>query len=255
VTDPACGDEGDGEGLQIVFQADRLVVHVWLFNHQDPEMVPEDAYPVDADTLLELGTIAEEKAYAALDAEPGDALEPIALRLGDGETIYASAFDDFGRIDGETLPIDGESDESREMRIASYGDAADVYQIAQPFENQDGEQVVYTNTIYRFEDEDTASDWMSAAEDRLPENDRYENVEELDLDDSYGDESIGFTLTDVQLETELARVYARFGSIVVVLSAGTADADLPEAAESLMTAQVECIENGYCVSAEPFPVR
>jgi hypothetical protein len=248
-----CVQGAEGEGMMVVFRLERLLVHVWLFNNEDPAEVPAEALPVEPETVIELGEIAEEKAIAVLEADPGEALEPMVLRLGDGERIFGSSADDYMRIDGVDVFYGTETEDQRDERTSRYGDATDVYQLAQPFENEGGDQVVYINTFYRFEDEDAASEWLSESEDRLLENDRLDNIEEVELATAYGDETIAFSVTDTQVDSEVARIYARFGDVVVVLSVGLPDAPNWDAAEVLMEQQAECIDDGFCTGAVPFP--
>lgn len=209
-----------GAGIMAVFVMDNLAIHVWLFNNSDTDVVPADAYDVSEETVLDLADIAVEKAEAAFDGELGAALEPMVLRIGDGETYYGSMVDDYVRVDGVDFAFDGEIDEDYEVRTERYGDASDVYLLSQRFEDEAGGLILFTNNLYQFEDEDAASDWMADAEQRLTDNPRYDGVEQIELDYDYGDESVAYAHDDVQVETETVRVYARYGSLVVALSVG-----------------------------------
>jgi hypothetical protein len=244
-----------GAGIMAVFVMDNLAIHVWLFNNSDTDVVPADAYDVSEETVLDLADIAVEKAEAAFDGELGAALEPMVLRIGDGETYYGSMVDDYVRVDGVDFAFDGEIDEDYEVRTERYGDASDVYLLSQRFEDEAGGLILFTNNLYQFEDEDAASDWMADAEQRLTDNPRYDGVEQIELDYDYGDESVAYAHDDVQVETETVRVYARYGSLVVALSVGMEQGVDVGMLDTLMEDQEHCIEDGACSGAVPFPAR
>lgn len=248
------GDD-EGDGILAAFVVGNLAIHVWLFNNADAAAVPADAYQVDEETVLELADIATEKAEDAFEGELGAELEPMVLRIGDGETYYGSEADDYVRFDGVDFAFDGESRRDIRIRTERYGDATDVYQLTQTFDDADGDLVVFTNNIYQFEDEDAAADWMAQAEERLLDNPRYDDVEQIELDGAYGDESVAFMHEDVELETKIVRGYARYGSRVVAMAVGAESGVDVDVLEELMIEQETCAEDQACAGAIPFPGR
>ncbi len=251
--------------LVIAFRADRLVAYLSIYDYSDTP-VDMAAEPVVSD-ILSLAERLLERINAGLDGDaPG--LGNHALRLGNPEydVPYEIGVDQYIRLDGEDLPFGWESPDESARRSEASGDAIDAYESTQRIEGADAVdpdlpyQLFWQTDIYRFEDDDAASEWLQdrsqRIEDVLPLDDGAEvrDVELIDDAAALGDESFAVAYVedrpdDCGCTNQILRVHARVGAYVVDMSLGTqAESGVSfELFEAIAAAQVDCLTADSCL--------
>jgi outer membrane protein assembly factor BamB len=200
-----------------------------------------------------------QERIAAGVAQPGPGLSGATLRLA---TLANPAEEEgYLRLDGETFPYFGESEDDLAASIAAFRDSIDVYEMFQLLEQSPGETVptVFLNRLYRFPDEEAASAWLEALPPALAEDAANSGgtfaVEQLADALVIGDESLTFAVT---LQPDMGtlrgyRIYVRVGAYGIRIQFAAADAPPLAVAEDLVIAQVDCIRAGSCAKAAQLP--
>lgn len=255
----ACGDVAataaapGSPGLHAVFQVGRLEVHIWLFNNNDPEAVPANALDVTPQTMEVLASTVADKADAVMALEPGEMMEPMIARIGDEEIAVPTSSDEFVRWEGEDFGLVGDEGDAKETRATRFGDAAFVYGMNQPFELVNEDAANYRVTLYRFHDDEAASQWMAGAVDRLEADGFYEDIETIDDFTETGDEVLAVSLYNGRSEMMDMRVYVRVGSDIAVMGFAAEELAPMELVEEYAAVQAGCLYVGYCDQALPIP--
>jgi outer membrane protein assembly factor BamB len=240
-----------GSRLSIAFREGRLlgIVHVTRYATEEGAALGP---------ALLLAHRFQERIAAGV-AHPGPGLSNVLLRLA----TVASPPDEehYLRLDGETFPYFGESDDSVASAAPAFRDSIDVYERVQLIEQSPGSTMatVYVNRLFRFPDEDAADAWLDALPQGLADDaansDGTFQVGQLDGTARIGDESLTFAVT---LHPEGGplnsyRIYARVGVYGVRLQFGGADEPPLAVVENLAAAQAECIRAGSCPEEVQLP--
>jgi hypothetical protein len=242
------------DDLELELVHDRLYLNVTISDYEgEPAKIGE---------VEELGARLLERAEAALDGDaPG--LSPLPIRL---ETEDPTTFQAYYLLDGETIRLESDTDEGYEARRDRYdeigAESVLIHQEHIPWAESDSEgNLVFYNTLVRFEDEDAAGEYMEGLVERLAENPANADAREIEDAPRLGDESVAVTLfreTDGE-EWILNEVFVRVGDVVSLtwIELPGSGPDGPEVGADplieLAEAQAECLEDGGCVDPVPVP--
>jgi arylsulfatase A-like enzyme len=236
------------QALNLTFHLGNLVAGVTVGEFGD--RVPELA------TLEALGGRLLTKLRAG-QSGGGPGLSNLALRLA-GPGVETRS-DEYGRLDGRTLPNYDETAEVFADRAARYGDATDVYGLLQSvpaggFARAD--DVRYLALLYRFDGEQAAADWLQTGAERAATAPNVAAATTVDGAPTVGDESLTVALSTAREGEETGRgylTYLRVGAEVAqVQLVGLSDVPLTAVAE-LARAQAACLGARACPTMVPPP--
>lgn len=115
----------------------------------------------------------------------------------------------------------------------------------------------FYSSVQQFFDEDAASAYLQATEDRLADDDTFDDLEQIEGLREYGDDSIAFGQTyhvaseDLVLQYEM--YFVQVGSKVADIELIAPDWTPYGALEDLAAAQAECLEQDACAESVPLP--
>jgi hypothetical protein len=163
--------------------------------------------------------------------------------------------DAYYRSQSRDLPMTEESKVAEGQRIATYADAADVYQLFQDVTSESGNSVLYSLTVYKFPTEGNATAWMNASKGIIQENTYYGVLTQTDFPIDIGDQLEAFRFESSPGNENALIVLVRTGSVVhrvqLVPTDGVGTVPLTIGAD-LTETQIECFETGTCF-AVPIP--
>jgi len=222
------------------------------------DFTPDD--PATVEEVEELALALAERMETVVD-DGGPGLESRAYRLeSDGVNVWYSN-DFYSRLDGDSLALYGESPDDVATRAddEDAADATDIYQLEQ-LVSSDGETAfTWSLELWRFEDEDAASDWLqdeAAVAENLSDADDVIEAEEVE---QLGDEAVAWSLslpgtdpdrddrvfwsgTAVRVGTDVALIYlSRWGELMP-----------SDIMDELVEGQAGCLEDG-CDAESPLP--
>ncbi len=245
--------------LEILF--DRLVLDVSTYNY-DPDLAGMPIFEPDEMANLEAaGERLIERAEDALNGRGSNlSLQALWLESDSGELPYVT----YQYLDGSPTQGIFEDEESYEERVGLHEDReiTDLYQHQQLLTSPTDEAGAFRFYLglIKFDTEDAAEVYFADTEDRLGNNERYAEVEMVDVD-QIGDESVAVSLL---LEFDggdwtLNEYFVRVGDVVAVFyfqQDGAEDANPVVSIDTLSDvgeSQVECLEEGSCENPMRMP--
>lgn len=240
-------DERAGsESLDLSFRLGNLIGGVLITNESG--QVPEVG---DAEALAE--RLLERIEEVSDDGTAGMSNRILRLR-GGPDMLYS--VDNYLLLDGEVAQFYSESERESRRRENDSANAGmtDEYYVWQQIATLGDEQNIFDDVwfyayLQNFEDEDTASDWLGEAEERLPERDRFVSLEIDEEAPTFGDESITYTVewNDPEGGTFFSgNVALRVGTTVVAIEAQGPETPPAEVTDTLAEIQVDCLEEDPC---------
>ena len=160
--------------------------------------------------------------------------------------------DEYGRLDGQTLPNYGETPDELADRAERYGDAIDVYGVGQSIARGSparSDDTRYGVSLYQFASEQDAAGWLESGVARAEQSPNI--IEAIPV---AGAATIGDASGTLAIATERSGAGTARGYLVETqVGARTAQVqmlgipDVPLAAvEALARAQVACLQAGSC---------
>lgn len=238
--------------LEILF--DRIVLDVSTYNY-DPEQVGMPIFEPDEMSNLEAaGGRLIERAEDALDGRgPNLGLLALWLDSDSGELPYVT----YQYLDESPTQGIFEDEESYEERIGLHAEReiTNLYQHQQLLTSPTDEAGAFRfyMGLLKFDSKAAAETYFANTEDRLGENERYADVEMVDVD-QVGDESEAVSLL-IEFEGgdwTLNEYFVRVGDIVAVFyfQQDGAEESGPEVSIDTLSEvgeyQAECLEAGSC---------
>lgn len=235
--------------LDLTFRSGALVGGVTL-------ILPAGGAGPQVAAVEALGAMLERRLQDP-PAEPGLGLR--VARVSDGATGVTTYDDAYYRLGGAAVPLAGESASAASARIASYAEAADVYQLWQGIDVGTADGVLYGITLLRFPDETTAGAWVAGLAETLGQNAFYGDLRPLQAPTRLGDEAVALryvaggggaadphaVLVAVRVGTLVARVH-------VVPQGRPSDVRL-ETVLPLAERQADCLGGAGCAAYDAVP--
>src|SRR5215207_8313744 len=232
--------------LDLTFQVDNLVAGVTVgeFGGREPDLTT-----VEALGELLLGKVRRGQSAS----RPG--LSNLAQRLAGPDVETRS--DEYGRLDGQTLPNFSETPDELADRAERYGDAIDVYGVGQSIlrgSAEHADDTRYFVSLYQFASEQDAAGWLKGGTERALQ---FPNV--IAAIPVAGAETIGDASVTLAIATERSEAGTTRGYLIEAqVGAQTAHLqllgipDVPLAAvEDLARSQVACLQAGSCPDRAP----
>src|SRR5215218_6790636 len=232
--------------LDLTFQVDNLVAGLTggEFGGREPDLAT-----VEALGELLLGKVRRGQS----GSRPG--LNNLAQRLA-GPDIETRS-DEYGRLDGQTLPNYGETPDELADRAERYGDAVVVYGVGQSIARGSparSDDTRYGGSLYQFASEQDAAGWLQRGVERAEQSPNI--IEAIPV---AGATTIGEASGTLAIATERSGAGTARGYLVETqVGARTAQIQMlgipgvPLAAvEALARAQVACLQAGSCFSQAP----
>jgi hypothetical protein len=169
--------------LDLTFRAGNLVAGVTLIVYPSKTAVDPQPSAVEA-----LGTILEARVKTPLTNGAG--LGRAVARLAPTDravTTYDDAYYRLGRAD---IPVSDESVAATSLRVRTYAEATDVYQLWQGIDASASAGVLYGVTLLHFPSEAAAAAWVTNLQSILAVNPFYGQMRPIDGAPSIGDQSI-----------------------------------------------------------------
>jgi hypothetical protein len=172
-----------------------------------------------------------------------------------GEAVIPS-LDSYYLLDSEPVRLYGESSLQtiRNDFVLTSGGRIDGYQVHQQIAagtDAPEDDVWFMLDASRFADEAAAAAWLTSTPQRIGSNTAFANLEVVQTQ-TFGDESISYTLSTADGETIYRGVSLRVGTVVVTIDITAPQPPSALAVETLAQVQAACLIAGGC--ADPLPV-
>src|SRR5918995_5123350 len=232
--------------LDLTFQVDNLVAGVTIgeFGGSEP----------DLETVEALGELLLAKVRLG-QAGGGPGLSNVILRL-EGPDIETRS-DEYGRLDGQTLPNYGETPEELAERAGRYGDALVVYGVGQSIARGSPARTDDTRfgvLLYQFASERDAAGWLESGVERAEQTPNVIAAIPVVGAATIGDASGTLAIATERGGAGTARGYlveAQVGERTAQIQMlGIPDVPLATV-EGLARAQVACLQTGSCPGQAP----
>src|SRR5215208_5959221 len=232
--------------LDLTFQVDNLVAGVTIgeFNSRQPDLATVEAL---ADLLL--------AKVRRGQAEGGPGTSSVILRL-EGPDIETRS-DEYGRLDGQTLPNYGETSDELAARAGRYGDALVVYGVGQSIARGSPartDDIRIGVSIYQFASELDAAGWLQSGAERAEQSPNIIEAIPVPGAATIGDASGTLAIATERGGAGTARGYlvetqvgVRTAQIQMVGIPGVPLATV----EALARAQATCLAAGSCPAQAP----
>jgi hypothetical protein len=230
--------------LDLTFRAGNLVAGVTLIVYPSKTAVDPQPAVVEA-----LATILE----ARVKTPPGDGagLGLAVARLGLADRAVATYDDAYYRLGGADIPVSGESVAATSLRVRTYAESTDVYQLWQGIDAGGSVGLLYGVTLLHFPSEAAAGTWVTNLQSILAVNPFYGKLRPIDGAPTIGDQSNALSyaagggantpqsvLVAVRVGTNVARVH--------VVPQGTSG-DIPVApVVALAKIEAGCLNGDTC---------
>jgi arylsulfatase A-like enzyme len=239
----------DGEpyrALDLTFQVDNLVAGVTIgeFGDREPDLA----------TIEALGELLLAKVRRG-QAGGGPGLSNLILRLV-GPDIETRS-DEYGRLDGQTVPNYGETPEELADRAGRYGGALVVYGVGQSIARGSPARTDDTRfgvLLYQFANERDAAGWLESGVERAEQSPNVIEAIPVAGAATIGDASGTLAIATERGGAGTARGYLIEAQVGVwtaqVQMVGIPDVPLATV-EALARAQVTCLDTGSCPGQAP----
>jgi hypothetical protein len=233
------------EQLDLTFQVGNLHAGVAIVDWmgQEPQVAEAEML---ARRLLERVEVTRQATAAGLYGH--------VVRLI-GEVVIPS-IDSYYLLDSEPVRLYGESQLQtiRNDFVLTSGGRIDGYQVHQQIDrgtDAPEDDVWFMLDASRFEDEAMATAWLAGTQQRIGSNSAFADFEVVQTQ-TFGDESISYTVSSADGQSVYRGVSLRVGAVVVAID--VIAPQLPSAAtvEALAQIQAACLIAGGC--ADPLPV-
>lgn len=223
-----------------------LIAYPWHATFSTPDVATTEA----------LGNVLAQRV--ASPPTPGTTIGSDVLRLGGQQYRFTTYDDAYYRMNGNDIPVGGETPAATKARVASYKDATDVYQLWQGIGGAGLGETLYGSTLLRFPSPDDAASWVENLATILKANPFYGDLKAVPLDASLGDQSLALTyapggggaraphaiLAAVRVGADVTRVH--------IVPAGSGGVPAGVVAE-VAGLQTTCLSGGACPTAAPVP--
>ncbi len=222
----------------LTFRIGNLVGGVTLVTYPTERGFEPDQQEVEA-----LGKLLEAKMTDRFPVSVGVAVSKF-------DPAYVVTYDDaYYRLDGRDIPLSGELEDATEARTSSYGIADTVYQVFQGLGGGSSKTMLYSLTLYEFNNEDSAAEWLAGSAETITSNDYYQNLEPDDPPVGEKSKYIHYVFGPFS-SPPVARIsIAQFGTIIARVQL-VPDGALPqvplELTSNLLTQQLSCLEVESC---------
>jgi hypothetical protein len=248
----APGDDSEPRQLVIAFQAGPVITVLQILDSQGEEPAVAEAEA--------LGALQLERIEAGFEGDwPGLGNRVPRLTSDEYHSLYEVRRDQYLRLAGEDLPLSFEEPDAFAARVESAGDATDVYALNQFVQNAETDPPVpdqfnWGSRLYRFVDDEAATDWLAEQPERLENASGGVRISELEpLEDAptFGDESAAFTYIEDSGDgypSRVVRVQARVGATVADVRLTSSPEEEPPIAafEALAADQLVCLTGDGC---------
>jgi arylsulfatase A-like enzyme len=240
-------DNGDPyQALDLTFQVDNLVAGVTIGELGDREP--------DVATVESLGDLLLAKVRRG-QAGGGPGLSNLVLRL-EGADVETRA-DEYGRLDGQTLPNYAETPQELADRAGRYGNALAVYGVGQGINRGSPARTDDTRfgvSLYQFASAGDAAGWLESRVERAQQSPNIIEVIPVEGAATIGDASGILAIASERGGAGTARGYlveTRVGAWTAQIQMlGIPDVPLATV-EALARAQVACLGAGSCPGQAP----
>ncbi len=207
----------------------------------------------DEDVAAELADYALERVDDGLDADQ-PALSNLVVRLAGGDV---NNFYDMYRLrDGEAVWTYDETAEDAESRLEDAEDAGmlEGYRLWQRIAAGSDERagsVLYYATLYRFEDDNAAAEFVVDQQDGIEDDENYTDIEIDDAD--YGDGGFIYSAVSTGGEAHYRGITFQSGDLVVSIDVGGPIMPTEDAVASIADEQLDCIDDEGCLEPVELP--
>jgi hypothetical protein len=237
--------------LDLTFRAGSLVAGVTLIVYPSKTAVDPQPAVVEA-----LAAILE----ARVESPPADGagLGRAVARLAPTDRAVASYDDAYYRLDGADIPVSGESVAATALRVRTYGEATDVYQLWQGIAAGASVAALYGVTLLHFPNDAAAAAWVTNLQSILSVNPFYGTLRPIDGVPALGDQTIALSYAaggganTPRAALVAVRVGANVARVHVVPQGGTRDIAVAPVV-ALAGIEAGCLSGGDCGDVPTLP--
>jgi hypothetical protein len=238
--------------LDLTFRMGALIAGVNIIQYPTADRIEPDVAQVE-----ELATLME--ARIAKSPVITSALGARVVRLAHDEAEVVTLDDAYYRVDGDDIPLEGESPDAAGLRTDTYRDAIDVYQLWQGIDTAEASGALYGVTLLHFPDESAAGAWLDDLANILATNPFYGDIGPEDPGVELGDQTVALSYASggggpgdpralilaVRIGADVARIH--------LVPQGNAESMPISALIDLARAELDCLATAGCSEAIPVP--
>jgi hypothetical protein len=238
--------------LDLTFRMGALIAGVNVIQYPTADRIDPDIAQVEQLAALMEARITKSPVIKS-------ALGARVVRLAHDEVEVVTFDDAYYRVDGEDLPLEGESPDAAGLRTDTYRDATDVYQLWQGIDTAEANGALYGVTLLHFPDESAAESWLDDLADILATNPFYGDIGQEDAGVTLGDQTVALSYASggggpndphalilaVRIGADVARIH--------LVPQGNAESVPMSALTDLAKSEFDCLATAGCAETITVP--